>query len=263
MNKKIKTQSEIVKIVQKLKKQGKIIVTMSGSFDILHAGHVKSFEEAKTQGDVLIILLNSDISVRGYKGPKRPIISEQNRAEMLAAIEYVNYVVLFDELNVKKIIGKIKPNIHCQGADWGKDCVERKTVEDFGSKIYVLRWTTGLSTSNLIKKILEVYSEPVIRAVFIDIDKPINPQAVKQFKNMGYQIIKTKLNMKTVMRVVKKSDISLNDSWIISDKNKNVVLGKEINAKTIKIGDKLPKEMKLNADYYVNDFKEVSNIIKK
>ena len=107
MNKKIKTQPVIVKIVRNLKKQGKIIVTFSGSFDILHIGHVKSLEEAKKQGDVLIVFLNSDVSVRGYKGQKRPIIPQESRAEMLAALECVDYVVLFDELNVKKIISKI------------------------------------------------------------------------------------------------------------------------------------------------------------
>lgn len=261
MNKKIKTQPEIIKIVRELKKQGKIIATMSGSFDILHAGHVKSLKEAKTRGDVLIVLLNSDISVRGYKGSKRPIISEQDRAEMLAALECVDYVVLFDELNVKKIIGKIKPDIHCQGADWGKDCVERKTVEDLGGEIYVLKWTIGLSTSKLIKKIIEVYSEPVNKAIFINSSIPVNNQVAKEEEN-EHRIVIAELNMTTIMRAVKKYDISLNDSWIISDKIEDIVLGKEINAKTIKIGNKLPKEMKLNSDYYSNDFSEAINTIK-
>ncbi len=268
MNKKIKTQSAIVKIVKNLKKQRKIIVTFSGSFDILHIGHVKSLEEAKKQGDVLIVLLNSDASIRGYKGPKRPIISQNNRAGMLAVLKCVDYIVLFDELNVKKIIRKINPNIHCNGAEWGKNCVESKIIKEQGGKIYILKSPRYESTSNLINKILKAYSKPTIKAVFIDVDeinKKQNVQNLKKLTKKGYKIFifnnKKFVHFdKIIMQAVKKFGISLNDSWIIGDKENDIILGKEINAKTIKIGDKLLKE-KIQPDYYINNLKKVINII--
>ncbi len=177
---KIKTQKEIVEIARRLKKNKKKIVTYNGSFDILHLGHIKSLEEAKKQGDVLIVLLNSDKSVHAYKGPNHPIISQQERAQILAALACVDYVVIFDEINPKEILNKIKPDIHCHGADWGKDCMERETIESNGGKIYILKIVPGLSTTGLVKKILNIYSKPDVKAVFLDRDGTIN------FNEPGY-----------------------------------------------------------------------------
>jgi len=268
MNKKIKSQPIIVKIVRNLKKQGKIIVTFSGSFDILHIGHVKSLEEAKKQGDVLIVLLNSDVSVRGYKGPKRPIISQENRAEMLAALKCVDYIVLFNELNVKKIISKIKPNIHCNGAEWGENCVESEIIKKQGGKIYILKSPRYESTSNLINKILKAYSKPMVKATFIDVNEINKKQSVQDFKKLtknGYKVFifnnKQHLHFdKIITQAVKKFGISLNDSWIIGDKENDIILGKEINAETVKIGNKLSKE-KIQPNYYADNFKKAVNII--
>ena len=129
--KKLKTQNEIVQIARKLKERGKKVVALSGSFDILHSGHIQSLKEAKTQGDILIVLLNSDKSIKEYKGPARPINPQKERALVLAALEPVDYIVLFNEITPKKILEKIKPNIFCQGGDWGKDCIKRETVEKY------------------------------------------------------------------------------------------------------------------------------------
>src|SRR3989344_2496290 len=112
MNTKIKSQEEIIKLARILKKQGKKVVTCNGSFDILHFGHVKSLEEAKQQGDILFVLLNSDCSVRSYKGPNHPINSEKERAGILSAEKYVDHIVIFNEINPKNILKKIKPDIH-------------------------------------------------------------------------------------------------------------------------------------------------------
>lgn len=177
---KIKTLKEIVEISQAFKKNKKKIVTYNGSFDILHLGHIKSLEEAKEQGDVLIVPLNSDKSVRIYKGPNHPIVSQKERAQTLAALSCVDYVVIFDEINPKEILNKIKPDIHCHGSDWGKDCVEKETVESNGGKIYILKTVPGLSTTGLLKKIMNVYSKPETRAVFLDRDGTIN------FNEPGY-----------------------------------------------------------------------------
>lgn len=186
---KIKTQKEIVEIAKRLKKSKKKIVTYNGSFDILHLGHIKSLEEAKNQGDVLIVPINSDKSVRAYKGPNHPIVSQNERAQTLAALSCVDYVVIFDEINPKEILNKIKPDIHCHGTDWGKDCVEREVVEKNGGRIYVLKRVPGLSTTGLVKKILEACSKPEVRAVFLDRDGTINcssPEYVYRAKDFRF-----------------------------------------------------------------------------
>src|SRR3989338_3215825 len=167
---KIKTQKEIIQICRRFKKRKKTVVTYNGSFDVLHLGHIKSLEEAKSQGDVLIVPLNSDKSVKNYKGPNHPIVSEKERAQTLAALSCVDYVVIFDEINPKEILNKIKPNIHCHGSDWGIDCVEKETVESNGGKIYILKIVPGLSTTGLVKKILNIYAKPEVRAIFLDRD---------------------------------------------------------------------------------------------
>ena len=174
MSAKIKSQKEIVKIIQGLKNKGKKIVTYNGSFDILHFGHIESLKEAKKQGDILIIPLNSDKSVRFYKGSNHPINSQKKRAEALATLEYVDYIVLFNEINCKNILNKIKPDIHCNGSDWGKNCVERGVVEVNGGKIYILKWQPGFSTSDLIQKISGNNFVPDTKAVFLDRDGTIN-----------------------------------------------------------------------------------------
>lgn len=156
---KIKSQKSIVEIVKDLKKKKKKIVTYNGSFDILHLGHVKSLQEAKKQGDVLIVPLNSDKSIKIYKSSKRPIIPQSQRAQMLAALSCVDYVVIFNETTPIKILDKIKPHIHCNGADYGKNCIEKDIVEKNGGKIYILKWLPGLSTSKIVQKILEVHSK--------------------------------------------------------------------------------------------------------
>jgi D-glycero-beta-D-manno-heptose 1-phosphate adenylyltransferase len=159
-NKKIKTREEIIKISEDLKKQGKIIVTTNGSFDLLHIGHIKFLEEAKKQGSTLIIGLNTDNSVKkwkksiGYKDWKnRPLNNEKNRSEMLAALECVDYVTLFDETDCLTFIESVKPNIHVNGSEYGEDCIEAETVKNNGGKIHIVKIIGNHSTSNLIKKI--------------------------------------------------------------------------------------------------------------
>ncbi|MEK7658903.1 MAG: D-glycero-beta-D-manno-heptose 1,7-bisphosphate 7-phosphatase [Patescibacteria group bacterium] len=174
MNLKIKSQEEIIDIVETLKKQGKKIVTYNGSFDILHLGHIKSLEEAKKQGDVLAVLLNSDSSINLYKGPGHPINSEKYRAEVLSAVNYVDYVVNFNEINPKEILKKIKPDVHCNGSDWGKNCIERQVVEEGGGRIHILKWLKGFSTSSLIEKTADKNLKQNVKAVFLDRDGTIN-----------------------------------------------------------------------------------------
>jgi len=154
---KIKSQEEITKIVEKLKKQSKTIVTTNGSFDIVHSAHVNLLEKAKEQGDILIVLLNSDSSIKKNKGPKRPIIPENERAHLLAGLQSVDYVVIFNEDTPLKILEKIKPNIHVKGGSVEQSRIsdEQSLLSKWKGKFIQLPLEQGLSTTNIIKKILE------------------------------------------------------------------------------------------------------------
>ena len=157
MNTKIKTKIEIAKIVNGLRKNNpKIkIVTTNGAFDILHSGHVKSLAVAKSYGDILIVGLNSDSSVQKYKSENRPIISQNDRAELLAALEVVNYVVIFDETNPNKLLETIKPTFHIKSKT-GYLGIEGPTVESNGGKIILIEDFLGISTTKIIDKIIKV-----------------------------------------------------------------------------------------------------------
>jgi len=180
MNNKIKSHQELLPLIEALKNQNKIIVTTGGSFDMLHIGHIKSLQEAKGKGDILIVLVNSDQSIKKYKGPRRPIIPENQRMEMIAALECVDYVVGFNEVNPKAILEKIKPNVYCNAANWSKIFIEKEVVEKNNGKIHVLKHQSNISTSDIIKKINNIHSIPATKAIFLDRDGVIN------HNNQGY-----------------------------------------------------------------------------
>ncbi|WP_034246530.1 D-glycero-beta-D-manno-heptose-7-phosphate kinase [Lachnospira multipara] len=141
-------------IVDSLKEKGKKIVFTNGCFDMLHAGHLSSFMQAKEYGDILIVAVNSDRSVKANKGDERPIISEKYRIEMLCALEVVDYVVLMDEDNPINIISTLQPDITVKGKDWeNKELPERKVVEGYGGCVKFIEMKGTLSTTNIIKKI--------------------------------------------------------------------------------------------------------------
>ena len=149
-------QKKIDRILDEIKK--KTIVTTNGCFDLLHNGHLHSFYEAKKFGDVLIVGLNSDSSIKQIKGNNRPIRKEIDRASMLSSIKYVDYVVIFKEKTPEKFLRKIKPNIHCKGGDYDKpkDLLEYHWVKEFGGDIKILKFIGGNSTTNEIEKILRI-----------------------------------------------------------------------------------------------------------
>ena len=157
MNKKIIPRNKLKGLVSRLKKQDKKIVTCNGCFDILHVGHIKFLGEAKKQGDILIVGLNSDKSVKLNKGPKRPINNQMNRAEVLSALEMVDYVTIYGEKDPRKLLSIIKPNVHCNGAEYGKNCIEAGVVKKGGWKIHIINIVEGFSTSKLTKKIAGLY----------------------------------------------------------------------------------------------------------
>ena len=153
--KKIKLRREIKPIVQNLKTEGNTIIFTNGCFDILHLGHVRYLREAKKLGDILVIGLNSDDSVRSLKGKDRPYISEMERAEILASLECVDYVVIFNELRPDNLIKIIKPDYHVKGGDYKiTQLPERKLVKSIGGKIVVIPPIKGRSTTNIVERIL-------------------------------------------------------------------------------------------------------------
>ena len=155
---KVTTLKKLIPIVKKLKKQHKKIVTTNGVFDIIHLGHVKYLEEAKKLGDVLIVGVNTDSSVKQNKGDKRPINGEKSRIGVLAGIESVDYVFLFNEKYPRNWLEKIKPNVHVKAGDYRlRQVIEKGIVEKNGGKIAIAKMKRGYSTTGLINKILEVY----------------------------------------------------------------------------------------------------------
>jgi D-beta-D-heptose 7-phosphate kinase/D-beta-D-heptose 1-phosphate adenosyltransferase len=134
------------------------IVFTNGCFDIIHAGHVRYLKKAKTLGDILIVGLNSDSSVRSIKGPKRPLVPQKERAEVLGALEAVDYVVIFKEPTPIRLIEAIKPDILVKGADWTeKEIVGAAVVKGYGGRLARIRLVPGRSTTNIIKRILALH----------------------------------------------------------------------------------------------------------
>ena len=148
-------REKIEEFIEELKKQGKKIVFTNGVFDILHVGHLTYLEEAKSFGDILIVGINSDSSVKVNKGDKRPINSEEDRAKMIIGLKPVDYAVIFDEKTPIEIIAKIKPNVHIKGGDYKKDDLpETSIVELNGGVVEILSFIDNKSTTGVIEKIL-------------------------------------------------------------------------------------------------------------
>jgi len=162
--KKIKSEQEIIKIADKLRQNGKKIVTTNGSFDIFHYGHVKLFEEAKKQGDILIVGINSDKSVREYKGPDRPINPEKARAGVIAALESVDYVFIFDDAIPNRWLLKIKPFVHCNSSEYGENCVESPALKEIGARLHLINRDPddNLSTTDIIQKMIRVHQKKIL-----------------------------------------------------------------------------------------------------
>lgn len=136
------------------KEQGKTVVFTNGCYDLLHPGHVRLLEQARSQGDVLILALNSDASVRRAKGPTRPLLAEQERVEVALALEAVDAVVLFDEDTPRELIAALLPDVLIKGADWSHFIAGREEVEAAGGKVMALPLEPGFSTTNLVERIL-------------------------------------------------------------------------------------------------------------
>ncbi len=154
MNKAISRDDFISNVLPSLKSQDKTIVFTNGCFDVLHVGHTRYLKQARDCGDLLIIGLNTDSSVRKLKGPTRPLVSEDERAEVLACLEFVDYVIKFDEDTPALLIDSIVPNVLVKGGDYkADDVVGAKTVRDAGGRVEIVPFVEGHSSSGLIEKI--------------------------------------------------------------------------------------------------------------
>lgn len=155
---KIKRRSILKNTVEELKAAGKTVVFTNGCFDILHLGHVRYLQDAKALGDCLIVAVNTDDSVKRLKGDSRPLVPEFERAELVAALQCVDYVTLFDEDTPTEVITYLQPDIHVKGGDYqADDLPESQAVKSYGGKIVIIPLTEGKSTTNLIQRIVEVY----------------------------------------------------------------------------------------------------------
>jgi rfaE bifunctional protein nucleotidyltransferase chain/domain len=160
-SKKYKTLDDIVRIRQELSLKGKRLVFTNGCFDILHLGHVRYLNHARTLGDILVVGVNSDLSVRRIKGNARPLVPEMERVEVLAALECIDYVFLFDDQTPQKIIEAIVPDILVKGSDWKlQDVVGRDVVEKNGGAVLTIPVVEGFSTTAIILTVLDRFGPP-------------------------------------------------------------------------------------------------------
>jgi D-beta-D-heptose 7-phosphate kinase/D-beta-D-heptose 1-phosphate adenosyltransferase len=160
LKEKIKTKEDLHRIVEDLKKKGKRIVFTNGCFDLLHLGHIRYLEGAKALGDILVVGINSDHSVQKLKGPKRPILPEEDRAEILSGLGSVDYITIYDEEDPLELISILQPNILVKGGDWTKETtVGREVVERSGGGVVILPFVEKASTSIIIDTILKRYEK--------------------------------------------------------------------------------------------------------
>jgi D-glycero-beta-D-manno-heptose 1-phosphate adenylyltransferase len=162
---KILRRSVLRQEAERLREVGKTIVFTNGCFDIVHIGHIRHLRDARALGDCLIVGLNSDRAVREYKGDPRPLVPELGRAELLAALEFVDYVTIFDELTATNLLLALKPQIYAKREDYGAEMIpELPALESYGGKMVRIGVTQDRSTTNLITKILDVHGAPVENA---------------------------------------------------------------------------------------------------
>ncbi len=155
MDKKFKEPSDLMKIRSQLKKNGKKAVFTNGCFDLLHSGHIHLFREAKKKGDVLIVAVNDDASIKKIKGTSRPIFPLKERIEILGAIEEIDYLTSFSEKTPQKIITKLLPDVLVKGGDWKpENVVGKKEVEEAGGEVVIIPYLEGSSSSEIIKRIV-------------------------------------------------------------------------------------------------------------
>ena len=151
-----KSHDELRVLLDPLRRDGKTVVTTNGCFDLINLAHVRMIKEAMRQGDILVVGVNSDLSVSRWKGPHRPIRKEEERAEILAAMEGVDFVVLFDERDCTDFVRRVAPDVHVNDASYGENCVEAGAVKECGGRLHLVPKFHWESNSQLIDRIREL-----------------------------------------------------------------------------------------------------------
>ncbi len=155
------SQDDMILHVAARKRNGQRIVFTNGCFDLLHPGHVRCLEQARALGDLLVVAINSDTSVRQLKGNGRPLVPQEERAEILAALAAVDSVVIFDALTPRELIGRLCPDVLVKGGDWGpEEIVGRQEVEAAGGRVVSVPLAPGYSTTSILERVRAVQSKP-------------------------------------------------------------------------------------------------------
>ena len=161
MNAKLVPRGEVSALGDRLRREGRRIVFANGCFDLLHVGHVRYLQSARAEGDVLVVGVNSDSSVRALKGPGRPTLPEGARAELLAALESVDYVVIFDELTAEEVMRELRPNVQCKGTDYTPETVtERGLMKSLGGSVRIVGDPKSHATRDLLAEIVRLFRTP-------------------------------------------------------------------------------------------------------
>jgi len=156
---KILARKDLKAKIDAAKRAGNKIIFTNGCFDIIHAGHTHYLAKAKSLGDLLVVAVNSDASVRRIKGEKRPLVPEDERAEVIAALGCVDFVVIFDEPDPQALVDLLRPDVLVKGGDWREeDVIGRESVASWGGKVVIIPHKKGLSTTNIVERIKTVYS---------------------------------------------------------------------------------------------------------
>jgi rfaE bifunctional protein nucleotidyltransferase chain/domain len=150
----IYTRKDLIAARAQWKQDGKVVVFTNGCYDVLHPGHIRLLESARSRGDILILALNTDASVQRLKGPTRPLISEDQRAELAAALQAVDAVTFFDEDTPRELIAGVLPDILIKGADWAHFIAGREEVEAAGGKVLALPLEPGYSTTGILEEVI-------------------------------------------------------------------------------------------------------------
>ena len=157
---KIKEQRQLAQIVEQRRHHGERCVFTNGCFDILHIGHIRYLQEARELGDYLVVAINSDDSVRQLKGSPRPFVTQDERAEMLAALESVDYVTVYEELTAEAVIDLLRPEIYVKGGDYRPDSiVEAPLVRSYGGQVVTVTLVQGRSTTRLVERVVQALTE--------------------------------------------------------------------------------------------------------
>ena len=157
---KLRSVPDLRALISSYRREGKTVVFANGCFDLIHVGHIRFLESARSQGDILVVAINSDRSVREIKGDSRPVVPEAERAEVVAALACVDHVFIFDDPTPKQVIDAIVPDVLVKGADWGiSDIVGRDTVEKAGGVVLNVPLVEGTSTTDIIRRVLDRFGK--------------------------------------------------------------------------------------------------------